>query len=188
MSRNLVVHYKRVSYLVEPTPEALKVGRGKVQIREWQDGRVEIRRGVLTLPYSTVEKEPHVSSGDIVENKRLGAVLATIQAAQAKRDEARLASPKMTVAQKERLRARRQSAAGVASVPETQRGRRGRPPNVSRPDRITVAGLDPTGPVQAFFDRFAIEQAERRRRQNASGNDRKRAREFEAAKARGSTP
>jgi hypothetical protein len=42
MSRNLVVHYKRVSYLIEPTPEKLNFGRRKVRIHEWEDGRVEI--------------------------------------------------------------------------------------------------------------------------------------------------
>ena len=101
MSRNLVVHYRRVSYLIEPSKAALKLGGRKISVHEWHDGRVEIRCGGLTLPYSaTVDKEPHVSPGDVVENKRLGAVLATIQAAQTKRDEARLASPKMTVAQR----------------------------------------------------------------------------------------
>jgi hypothetical protein len=64
--------------------------------------------GGVTFPYATVEKKPHVSPGDVVENKRLGAVLAMIQAAQTRRDEARLASPKMTVQKKDRLRARRQ--------------------------------------------------------------------------------
>ena len=40
--------------------------------------------------------------------------------------------------------------------------------------------------VQAFLDRFAVEQAERRRKQNTKSNDRKREREFAAAKGRGS--
>ena len=37
MSRNLVVHYKRVSYLIEPTAETLNFGRRKVRIHEWED-------------------------------------------------------------------------------------------------------------------------------------------------------
>ena len=185
MSRNLVVHYRRVSYLIEPSKEALKLGGRKVAVHEWHDGRVEIRCGGLTLPYSTVDKEPHVSPGDIVENKRLGAVLATIQAAQSKRDEARLASPKMTVAQKDRLRAKRQRLNGDAPASEaTAKSGRGRPPKVSRPTRITLAGVDPNGPVQAFFDRFAAEQKERRRRKSVPGNQRKRERELAAALAR----
>ena len=107
MSRNLVVHYS-VSYLIKPTKEALKLGGRKVSVHEWHDGRVEVRCGGVTLPYASVDNEPQVSPGEVVENKRLGAVLATIQAAQTKRDEARLASPKMTVVKKDRLRARRQ--------------------------------------------------------------------------------
>jgi hypothetical protein len=41
------------------------------------------------------------------------------------------------------------------------------------------------GPVQAFLDRFAVEQAERRRKNNVKTNDRKRERELAAAVARG---
>jgi hypothetical protein len=104
MSRNLVVHYKRVSYLMQPTPETFKLGgpKVKVSIREWQDGRLEIRHGGTVMPYVPVDKQPHVRPGDIVENKHLGAVLSIVQATQVKRDEARLASPKMTVAQERR--------------------------------------------------------------------------------------
>jgi hypothetical protein len=185
MSRNLVVHYRRVSYLIEPTKEALKLGGRKVSVHEWHDGRVELRCGEVTLPYCAVDKEPHVSPGDVVENKRLSAVLATIQAAQTKRDEVRLASPKMTVVQKDRLRARRQRLReSTPALEASGKPRRGRPPKVSRPTRITLAGVDPDGPVQAFFDRFAAEQAERRRRYNVPGHQHKREREIAAAAAR----
>jgi hypothetical protein len=78
----------------------------------------------------------------------------------------------MTIAQKDRLRARRQKAQGAPPVVEMPKRPRGRPPKVSRPDRITVAGVDPSGPVQAFFDQFAVEQAARRRKYNDAGNDR----------------
>jgi hypothetical protein len=151
MSRNLVVHFKRVSYLVQPMPEALRLGGRKVKVtaEEWQDGRVEIRHGGTRLPYLPIGKEPHVTAGDIVENKRLAAVLTAIQVRQVKRDEARLASPKMTLARKERLRAKRQAALAPAATAPVK-PRRGRPPKVSRPSRITLAGVDPNGPVQAF--------------------------------------
>jgi hypothetical protein len=101
----------------------------------------------------------------LVENKRLGSVLATIQAAHTKRDEARLASPKMTVAQQDRLRAKLQRLNEVAPASEAAaKSRRCRPPRVSRPTRITLAGVDPNGPVQALFDRLAAEQKDGRRR------------------------
>ncbi|MEO5767985.1 MAG: hypothetical protein ABIS92_06505 [Polyangia bacterium] len=57
-----------------------------------EDGRVEIPCAGLKLPYSMIDKQPHVSAGVVVENKRLGAVLATILAKQTERDAARLAS------------------------------------------------------------------------------------------------
>lgn len=42
MSRNLTVHFKRVTYLVEPGPETLPFGEKRVQVRVGEDGRVEI--------------------------------------------------------------------------------------------------------------------------------------------------
>jgi hypothetical protein len=59
-----------------------------------EDGRVEIHCAGRTLPFSIFDKNPHVAAGAIVENKRLGAVLAVIQAAQDERDRTRLASKK----------------------------------------------------------------------------------------------
>jgi hypothetical protein len=108
MSRNLTVHFKRVTYLVEPGPETLPLGGKRVRVREWEDGRVEILCAGRTLPYSIFDKNPHVAAGAIVENKRLGAVLAVIQAAQDERDRTRLASKKLTIREKERILAARQ--------------------------------------------------------------------------------
>jgi len=109
MSRNLTVHFKRVTYLIEPGPETLPLGGKRVQVREWEDGRVEIQCAGRTLPFSIFDQNPHIAAGAIVENKRLGAVLAVIQAAQDERDRTRLASKKLTLRQKERIQAARQS-------------------------------------------------------------------------------
>jgi hypothetical protein len=145
-------------------------------------GRVEIYCDRRKLPCSTLDKNPHVNPGEVVENKRLGAVLATIQLAQAQRDVVRLASPKVTLRQKERIRASRPPAAAVPASAVPPAKRRGRQPKDT--SRIVLAGVDPHGPVQAFLDRFADEQAERRKKSNAKANERKREREFAAAKAR----
>ena len=72
MSRNLTVHFKRVTYLVQPGPETLPLGGKLVQVREWEDGRVEIHCAGRSLPFSVFDKNPHVAAGAIVE---LGAVL-----------------------------------------------------------------------------------------------------------------
>lgn len=84
-------------------------------VREWEDGRVEIHCAGRTLPFSIFDQHPHVAHGAIVENKRLGAVLAVIQAAQDERDRTRLASKKLTLRQKERILAARQPPDAVPS-------------------------------------------------------------------------
>jgi hypothetical protein len=62
------------------------------------------------LPYSIFDKNPIVGQGDIVENKRLGAVLAFIQAQQIERDETRVSSRALTGRQKDRIRVERSRA------------------------------------------------------------------------------
>ena len=81
-----------------------------MRVHEWEDGRVEIRCNGQTLPYTVYDKNPHVSQGAVVENKRLDAVLAFIQAGQVKRDLERLASKKVTLREKERINAARARA------------------------------------------------------------------------------
>lgn len=55
MSRNLTVHFKRVTYLVEPGPQTLPLRGKRVQVREWEDGRVEILCEGKSLPYSRMQ-------------------------------------------------------------------------------------------------------------------------------------
>jgi hypothetical protein len=100
----LTVHFKCRAYLVTPTSETLPLGGKTVRFHEWEDGRVELHCEGRVLPYSIFDKNPIVSQGAIVENKRLGAVLAAIQVRQVQRDHARLASRKLSLREKERLR------------------------------------------------------------------------------------
>lgn len=93
MSQNLTVRFKRVTYLVERSPENLALARKRVLVHEWEDGRVELHCEGRRLPYSVFDNNPVVSQGAIIENKRLGAVLSVIRAAQADRE--RLASKKL---------------------------------------------------------------------------------------------
>jgi hypothetical protein len=76
-----VVHYKRVTYLIEPNDETrvLAGSKRQVEVHEDADGRVDIRHEGRSLPYSVYDKQPLVAAGDVVENKRLGAALAFIQ-------------------------------------------------------------------------------------------------------------
>ena len=158
MTRNQVVHFRRLTYLIVPSPEALALAGRRVLVYESADGQVEIRCEGTLLPYSVFEKQPLVSPGEVVENKRPGAVLALIHAGQEERDQRRLASPKLTLRQKERLREARAhprqspNQAAAASAPS--------------PDRFAQAlsatrPIDPRGgELAAFMARFAGAEGE----------------------------
>jgi hypothetical protein len=148
MSRNLVVHFKRVSYLVEPGPQTLPFAGKRVRVFEWEDGRVEIRCEGQLLPASPFDKNRCVDQGAIVENKRLGAVLSVMQASQLQRDQARLRSKKVTLREKERIVAAR--AAAGTSTPSA--------------DSAVRDGLSE---VSSFLERFEAEQNARQKAHNA---------------------
>jgi hypothetical protein len=104
-----------VIYLVEPGPETLRLAGEACRVHESEHGRIEIfHAGELLLCRVFFDQDPHVSQGAIVANKRLGAVLTQIQADQRERDRQRLASPKLTLRQKERIRAAQARAAAAA--------------------------------------------------------------------------
>jgi len=126
LSKNLVCHYKRVMYLVEPGPETLPLAGQRCRVHEHEDGRVEIRHAGKLLPSRVFfDKDPCVQQGAIVDNKRLGAVLNKIRHDQQERDRQRLTSRSLTIRQKNRIRdaiARANGPGSVAdSVPWTDR-------------------------------------------------------------------
>ena len=61
LTRNLTVHYKRVTYLIEPGPDTLPLAGKRVQIFESEDGGVELRCEGRALPYALFDKNPHVA-------------------------------------------------------------------------------------------------------------------------------
>jgi len=106
LSRELTIHYNRVMYLVEPGPETLPLAGERCRVHEYQDGRVEVRHADKRLPCRVFfDKNPHVTQGAIVADKRLGAVLSKIRRDQQERDRQRLASRRLTIRQKNRIRA-----------------------------------------------------------------------------------
>jgi len=145
MSRNLVVHFKRVSYLVEPGPETLPFAGKRVRIFQWEEGRVEIRCEGRLRPYSPFDKNRCVTQGAVVENKRLGAALSVIQASQLERDKVRLASRKLTLREKDRIEAARITAGTL------------------QPEPPAADGLSE---VASFLERFEAEQKARKKAHN----------------------
>ena len=118
LSRNLTLHYKRVIYLAPPGPETLQLAGERCHVHESEDGRIEVRHGGTILPCRAFfDKNPHVEQGAIVAHKRLGAVLTKIQADQRERDHRRLASPSLTLRQKDRIRAAQTRAEAAAPSP-----------------------------------------------------------------------
>src|SRR5215218_1895250 len=79
VSRQLVVHYNRMKFTLHPTEVTARLVGQEVEIYDFPDGRLEIRWKGLCLPYSVFDKLQRVSHAAIVENKRLGEVLAWIK-------------------------------------------------------------------------------------------------------------
>lgn len=104
LTKNLALHYKRVLYVVDAT-EASDRARGKlVDVREDADGTVHIEYRGTELSARAFAKDARVNPGAVVENKLLSHTLRIIEAAQRERDENRLASRRMTLRDKEKLR------------------------------------------------------------------------------------
>lgn len=104
LSQNLTLHYKRVLYLVEPSSEA-QVARGqRVMVSENEDGSVRVEYNGTRLKTHAFPKDARVDQGAIVNNKRLARVLTDIQQRQRIRDEATLASGRLTLREEDLMR------------------------------------------------------------------------------------
>jgi len=152
MTRNLVVHFRRLTFLIVPNPETIGLAGRRVRLHESADGQVEIRHEGQLLPYTILDKQPLVAPGEIVENKRLGAVLSIISAGQTERDQLRMASKKLTLRQKERLR----------------------PDRLAKVLASTQAGAECGSAMAEFLATFTAEQKARRKKYNDASNQRKR--------------
>ena len=73
----------RMMLMLDPTPLARGLPGKKVEVVNYPDGRFAIRFDGTTLPFRVFDKIRTVRPGAIVENKRLGAVLALVKEQQA---------------------------------------------------------------------------------------------------------
>jgi hypothetical protein len=83
VTHNLTLHYDRMMLMLDPTPLARGLARKKVEVVNYPDGRFAIRFNGTALPFRMFDKIQTVDAGAIVENKRLGAVLALVKEQQA---------------------------------------------------------------------------------------------------------
>jgi hypothetical protein len=79
VSASLTLHYDKMLILLEPTEAARGLARQRVTVVNYPDGRFAIRHNGLDLPFRVFDKLGKVDQAAIVENKRLGAVLAYIR-------------------------------------------------------------------------------------------------------------
>ena len=86
VSKSLTVQYDKVIYLLDKdTSLAKRLPRKKVTVFDYPDGTIAIKYKGLPLSYSIFDKVSQVDQGQIVSNKRLGAVLAFAQEEQKSR-------------------------------------------------------------------------------------------------------
>jgi hypothetical protein len=83
VTHNLTLHYDRMMLLLEPTPFARGLVRRKVEVVNYPDGRFAVQFEGTSLSFQVFDKIQTVTQGAIVENKRLGSVLAMVKQQQA---------------------------------------------------------------------------------------------------------
>ena len=79
VSHQLVVNYNQMKLTLKAEGLATRLRGKMVEIYDFPDGRLEVRWKGRPLPYSAFDKLQRVSHAAIVENKRLGEVLAWIK-------------------------------------------------------------------------------------------------------------
>ncbi|EIM30264.1 ISNCY family transposase [Microvirga lotononidis] len=89
VSRSLTLQYDQVLFILEPNEITLALARQKVQVYDYPDGRFAIKHKGLELPYRPFDRRQQVDQAAVVENKRLGPVLAYIAERQKELDMSR---------------------------------------------------------------------------------------------------
>ncbi|WP_029050490.1 hypothetical protein [Cupriavidus sp. amp6] len=84
-------------YLLENRPEHRRLIHRYVEVAEYPDGRIELWADGASLPYTTYNRLGEIAQGAIVDNKRLGHVLAITAQVQAQRDSRQQAGPSRTL-------------------------------------------------------------------------------------------
>lgn len=79
LSKTLTFRYDKMIYLVEPTEENTRIAGEKLTVYDYPDGTLAFKYGYRSLKYQVFDKLECVDQGQIVDNKRLGAVLKLAQ-------------------------------------------------------------------------------------------------------------
>ena len=106
VTRSLTLQYDQTLFLLEPNEVTRPLARQRVTVCDYPDGRLAIKHKGRELPYRVFDKRQRVNQAAIVENKRLGPVLAYIAERQTELDMSR----------SKRAPSRRGQAAGLFKV------------------------------------------------------------------------
>ena len=78
VSNSLTLPYDQVLFILEPNEVTRPLARKRVMVFDYPDGRLAIKHNGRELPYRTFDRRQQVNQAAVVENKRLGPVLAYI--------------------------------------------------------------------------------------------------------------
>lgn len=79
LSKSLTFHYDKMIYLVEPTEENTRIAGENIKVFDYPDGTLAFKYGHRALSYQVFDKLDCIDQGQIVDNKRLGAMLRLAQ-------------------------------------------------------------------------------------------------------------
>ena len=83
LSQALTLQYDNILFMIEPSEFAQGAIGQRVEVVDFPDGRLEIRHKGRSMPYRTFDKVRRVTETAVIENKRLGGLLALIKQSQA---------------------------------------------------------------------------------------------------------
>jgi hypothetical protein len=106
VTQSLTLQDDQMLFLLEPNEVTRPLARQRVMVCDYPDGRLAIKHKGRELPYRVFDKRQRVNQAAIVENKRLGPVLAYIAERQKELDMSR----------SKRAPSRRGQAAGLFKV------------------------------------------------------------------------
>ncbi len=82
LSQSLTLQYDNILFMIELSEFAQAAIGKRVEIVDFPDGRLEVRYKGRSMPYRTFDKLRRVTETAVLENKRLGGLLALIRQSQ----------------------------------------------------------------------------------------------------------
>jgi hypothetical protein len=79
LSQSLTLQYDNILFMIDPSEFAQAAIGHRVEVVDFPDGRLEVRYKGRSMPYWTFDRLRRVTETAVLENKRLGGLLALIR-------------------------------------------------------------------------------------------------------------